>query len=294
MGTMFPAEVVSGMFNTVKGKSSIAKLCGQTPISFSGNEYFTFSMDNEVNLVGEGEAKPAGGINVAPVIVKPVVVEYGARVSNQFMTASEEKKLEILKGFTEGYAAKVARAIDIMAMHGMNPRTKTAAATLIGTNSFDTHADVSQITFDASDPEANLEAAIAALGDFDPNGFAFSREFGNAMAAIKVNNMSQYPEFKFGGVPNSFAGHTCDVNSTVGFDNAGRAYVGDFQNAFKWGYAKEVPFEVIPYGDPDGIGKDLKHYNQVYLRSETYIGWGILCGSAFARIKVATQSQNPG
>ena len=41
---------------------------------------------------------------------------------------------------------------------------------------------------------------------------------------------------------------------------------------------------VIPYGDPDQTGKDLKAYNQVYLRAETYIGWGILDPSAFAKI----------
>lgn len=284
MGTLFPTETVSGMFSKVKGKSSIAKLCSQTPIAFNGNQYFTFSMDNEVNIVGEGEAKPAGGLKVEPIIVKPLKVEYGARVTDEFMYASEDKKLEILTAFTEGYAAKVARAIDIMAFHGVNPRTKEAAS-LIGKNSFDTNEDVTELIFDKADPEANLEAAITALGDYEASGFAFSREFGAALANVKVNNQSQYPEFKFGGVPASFAGHICDVNNTVAFDGSGRCYVGDFTNAFKWGYSKEVPFEVIPYGDPDGTGKDLKHYNQVYLRSETYIGWGILIGSAFARIK---------
>ena len=53
---------------------------------------------------------------------------------------------------------------------------------------------------------------------------------------------------------------------------------------FKWGYAKEVPFEVIKYGDPDNTQKDLRGYNQVYLRAELYIGWGILNGNSFARI----------
>ena len=32
------------------------------------------------------------------------------------------------------------------------------------------------------------------------------------------------------------------------------------------------------------VGKDLKAYNQVCLRAETYIGWGILDAAAFARI----------
>ena len=34
--------------------------------------------------------------------------------------------------------------------------------------------------------------------------------------------------------------------------------------------------EIIQYGDPDNSGKDLKGYNQIYIRAEAYIGWGIL------------------
>ena len=42
--------------------------------------------------------------------------------------------------------------------------------------------------------------------------------------------------------------------------------------------------EVIQYGDPDNSGLDLKGYNQVYIRSELYLGWGILEPANFARI----------
>lgn len=285
MGTLFPEDLVKGMFNTVKGKSSLAKLSGQEPVAFNGNKYFTFAFDKEVAIVGEGEAKGVGGVTVEPVIVKPLKVEYSARFSDEFMYASEEKQLETLSSFSDGYSKKIARALDIMAFHGFNPRSATASAQ-IGTNSFDTNSGVTKVIFDATDPEGNIEDAITALGDNDVNGFAFSREMGTALANVKVNNQSQYPEFRFGGNPGAFAGHACDVNSTVAFDNNGRAYIGDFANAFKWGYAKEVPLEVIPYGDPDGQGKDLKQYNQVLLRAETYIGWGILLPGAFSRIAV--------
>lgn len=285
MGTMFPEELVKELFSTVKGRSSIAKLSGQEPIAFTGNEYFTFSFDREVAIVGEGEAKGIGGITVEPVTVKPLKVEYSARVSDEFMYAAEDKQLDILSAFTDGYSKKIARALDIMAFHGMDPRSAAASA-LIGANSLDTNTGVNSVIFDATDPEGNIEDAITALGDNEVNGFAFSKEMGVALANVKVNNQSQYPEFKFGGNPGAFAGHACDVNSTVAFDNNGRTYLGDFQNAFKWGFAKEIPVEVIPYGDPDGQGKDLKRYNQVLLRAETFIGWGILLPGAFSRIVV--------
>ena len=60
--------------------------------------------------------------------------------------------------------------------------------------------------------------------------------------------------------------------------------MGDFQNAFRWGYAKNIPLEVIEYGDPDGQG-DLTRTNEVVLRAEAFIGWGILDPNSFAIVK---------
>ena len=72
-----------------------------------------------------------------------------------------------------------------------------------------------------------------------------------------------------------------------------KAIVGDFDNCFKWGYAKEIPLEVIEYGNPDNDAElgDLKGHNQVYLRAEAYIGWGIIVPEAFAIIKAAGESE---
>ena len=123
MSDLFDPKLVKSLFNQVTGKSSVAALCGQTPIEFTGNKVMIFSMDNEVALVGEGEPRTHGGISVAPVKIVPVEIEYGARVSARFMDASEEEQLDILEAFSKGFADKVARGIDIMSMHGVNPRT---------------------------------------------------------------------------------------------------------------------------------------------------------------------------
>lgn len=283
MGTMFAPEVVADLFNKVKGHSTLAQLSGQIPVAFTGSDIFTFSMDSEVNLVGEGDKKGAGGIKAEPVKIVPLKVEYGARVSDEFMYASEEKQLDILTAFNDGYSKKIARGLDIMAMHGVNPRDKQVS-TLIGTKSFDTATGVTKVDYIAGTEEAVLETAAAAIGEYDVTGFALSKTFGSELAKIKVNGVPQYPEFRFGASPGALGGTACDVNSTVSFANKAVGYVGDFANGFKWGFAKDIPLEVIPYGDPDQTGKDLKAYNQVYLRAETYIGWGILDPTAFAKI----------
>lgn len=284
-GNLFPEELVKEMFSLVQGHSTLAKLSGSIPVAFNGNRIMTFQMDGEVNLVGENGLKTTKKMELAPVEIVPLKVEYGARISDEFNYATEEAQLDILRAWSEGFSKKLARALDIMAMHGVNPRTGTAA-TQIGTNSFDTNTDVTSITYVSGSEEDKLEDAIAALGEYENSGFAIAPAFAAALGKLKVNGVAQYPEFKLGGRPDSFNGVPCDVNSTVSFGDADKVIVGDFANAFKWGYAKQIPLEIIPYGDPDQTGHDLRAYNQLYLRGEAYLGWGILAPEAFARINV--------
>lgn len=284
--TAFPSELVKEVFVAAQGKSSIAKLAKQTPIAFSGTDVMVFSLDGEVNLVGENEAKGAHKGDNASVKMVPLKIEYGQRISDEFVKCSEEKQLEYLQAFNEGFSKKIARGLDIMVMHGTNPATGTASA-LIGTNSFDTNTDVNTVTYvpGTPDPEGNIETAVAALGDYDLNGLAMDKTFAGALAALKVNGVAQYPELGWGGQPDVIKGVPVSVNSTVSVVTGEHAYLGDFETAFKWGYAGKIGLEVIEYGDPDNTGKDLKGYNQVYLRAEAWIGWAILDGAAFARIE---------
>ena len=279
MATNFKPEVVKEIFSKVKGHSSLVKLAKQMPVAFSGNDIFTFSLDGEVSIVGEGEQKPAGEATVATISVNPIKVVYQHRVSDEFLRASDEKALGMLSAFTDGFAKKIARGLDIMGFHGVNP-ADLAASSKIGTNHLDT---CSSVIYN-DQPEYALTSAVTLIGDNDVTGYALSKGFAADLGNYKENGISQYPEFKMGANPGKLVGTACDVNSTVskGNDKA-LAYVGDFENAFRWGYADQIPMEVIQYGDPDGQG-DLKRTNEVVLRAEAWIGWGILNKEAFARI----------
>lgn len=281
----FPSNLVKEVFVAAKGHSSLAKLAKQEPLSFSGTDIMVFSFDGEVNLVAEGAAKAAHTNGKDFVKMVPLKVEYGARVTDEFLKASEEKQLDIMRGFTDGFGKKIARGLDIMAMHGTNPATGTASA-LIGTNSLDTNTGVTAVTYVPAtpDPEGNIATGIAALGDNDFNGLVIDKTFASELAKIKVNGVPQYPELQWGGNPERIKGVASDINSTVSAATGKHGYMGDFENYFRWGYADIINFEVIEFGDPDGQG-DLKRYNQVYLRAEAWYGWAILDGAAFARIQ---------
>lgn len=277
-GNNFPALVREGMYNKVKGKSSLARLSDQMPISFNGSEVFTFSMDKEIGVVGENVAKANGGMTVSPITIRPLKLEYGARVSDEFMHASEETRLNILDTFKEGFAKKLARAIDIIGMHGTNPRSTGVVATTY----IDQSGTVSQSTGTAAEA---LESAVAALGDYDVTGVIANKTFAAELAASETTNGAKiYPDFKaWGNVDNSINGVPAEVNSTVG--STDYAIVGDF-SAFVWGLADDVKFEVIEYGNPDNDedAGDLKGHNQVYLRAEVYLATGVLDANAFKRV----------
>lgn len=284
-GTFFDPVLVNDLVNKVKGKSSLAKLSKSVPVPFNGRKEFIFSMDNEVDIVAENGKKTHGGITVDPVTIVPIKFEYGARVSDEFLYASEEEKLEILRAFNDGFAKKVSSGLDIAAMHGINPRTGEAS-TVIGNNHFDAKT-TQKVTYAAATPDANIEAAIALVegSDGEVTGMAISPATRTALAAMtRQSGEKLYPDFQFGGKPSNLGAYALDINKTVSVGDVDHAIVGDFENMFKWGYSKEVPLEIIKYGDPDNSGKDLKGYNQIYIRAEIYLGWAILDGESFARI----------
>ena len=286
-GTLFDPKLVTDLVNKVTGESSLAALSKQTPIPFNGQKEFVFTMDNEIDVVAESGKKSHGGVSLAPRTIVPIKFEYGARVSDEFLYAAEEEKVSILKAFNDGFAKKVARGLDLAAYHGVNPRTGTASA-VIGDNNFATAVDnVVEAPLDLATADADIETAIALLDDADVTGMAMAPAFRSALAKIvKTDGNPMFPELAWGNAPSSINGLNVEVSRNVSdmSTNNARAIVGDFANAFKWGYAKQIPLEIIQFGDPDNSGLDLKGYNQVYLRAEVYLGWGIMEADNFAII----------
>lgn len=288
--TLFQPELVKELISKVQGRSVLAKLSSQTPIPFNGVEQFIFSLEGNAQIVGEGQQKLGGKANIEPKVIKPLKFVYQARITDEFKYASEEKQLEYLSQFAEGFAKKIADAFDIAAIHGLEPKGLTDA-TFRDTNSFDGLITANIVNYVEDKFDDNIDAAvqqIVAKGG-EVTGVALSPVGGQSLAKLKVNGVSQYPEFRFGQNPDSFYGMKSDVNKNLtvigGTAQTDHAIVGDFENRFKWGYAENIPMEIIEYGDPDGAGRDLKAYNEILLRAEAFIGWGILDADAFARVK---------
>lgn len=304
MSTNFPKVVASEMFNKVRGESALAKLCPEAPIAFTGTSVFTFSMDKELELVAENGAKGVGDGAAAPVNITPLKVVYNMRVSDEFLYAAEEHKLQILDAFQTGFARKLANALDLMFIHGVNPATNTVSASI--TNYFDTTV-TNTVALSAASGKFNdgIVSAIALLTGYDANGILIGKNAAAGLyAETSTTNGKDFTALGWGGANvNEIMGLRAAVSGNV--DKAVKAsaladaakvdetIVGDF-SAFRWGIAKELPIEVIRYGDPDGAGTDLARYNQVCLRGEAWIGAAILDANAFARVTPYVESEGGG
>lgn len=291
-GTLYSPELVTDLISKVQGTSVLAKLSKQVPIPFAGIEQFVFNLEGNAQIVGEGDKKDAGQSSMTSKVIKPLKFVYQARITDEFKHASEEKQIAYLQAFNDGFAKIIARSFDIAAIHGLEPKSM-ADASFKTDNSFDGVITGNVVTFNAGTIDDDIDAAVAQISakGGEVTGLALSPAAGQALAKIKVNGVVQYPEFRFGQNPDSFYGMPSDVNknmtTTGGTAKKDHAIVGDFQNRFKWGYAENIPLEIIEYGDPDQTGRDLKAYNEICLRTEVYIGWGILDADAFARVEEA-------
>ena len=296
---LFPPELMNETIDLVRGKSSLAKLSATMPVAFNGNTVFTFNLDKEVDFVDENGAKSNGGGSVGSVNVKPVKMEYGLRVSKEFQYGSAEVRLPYLRMFADGVAKKIARGLDIGAFHGVNPRTGAAATSTVGDMNFDQRVtNTATIPIPSNggqtDGTSAIEAALALIqgGNETATGIAMSPAFRSILAQESyADGRPKYPDLAFGGNPDSIGGLRMDSNDTVSFTagsmtNLNRAYIGNFRDYFRWGYARDIFIKVIEYGNPDNDTEagDLQGHNQVYLRGEAYVGWGILVPAAFARI----------
>ena len=293
-GSLFPEELIPDFIQKTTGASALAKLCAAQPIPFNGMKEFTFQLDKEVDVVAENGAKTTGGATVNPVTILPVKIEYGARISDEFLYAAESVQLDYMSAFADGFAKKAAKGLDLMAFHGVNPRTGTASS-VIGDNHFD-KAVTQTVTIAAGDsPDDNIEAAIALVqgSERDVTGMVMTPSFKGELAKLKTSNGSKlYPELAWGNAPGAINGLRVESTANLSANSSlDRAIVGDFVNCFKWGYAKQIPIEIIQYGNPDNDAAlgDLKGHNQIYLRGEMYIGWGVLDASAFAFVKAASE-----
>lgn len=296
-----PKHLASGVWKKTQTGSAIARLSGQEPQLFGEQQYMTLTAPPKAEIVGEGANKGQSNPAFAPVTAIPRKAQVTARFNEEVLWADEDYQLGVLAQMGDLVATALARALDLVAIHGINPLT---GAALTGTPAklLDTTNSVEVTSTTVAAPDADIEAAVGlVLADgITPSGVAIDPAYAFRYATARdLQGRLLHPEAGYGQNLTSLGGLQAASSTTVSAPEAAvsggayattnpnvKAIVGDW-SAFRWGVQRNIALETIRYGDPDGDG-DLKRKNQIALRAEVVYGIGILSLDAFAKIVDAT------
>lgn len=270
----------------------LGKLAASDPeLKVGSTDVFTFTGTPKAQLVGEGANKESADGTPTKQVVKTYKVQLTYRFSDELLYADEDYQAGVVDQLVANIATALSRALDLLAIHGVNPATGVVSANIA--NYFTKSGNgVNRVTATASAQEDLEEAATALQGaGYIANGIALDPSYAGKLARTKDGQERPlYPELGLGFGFDNFQGLRAAASDTVsgrqelGAENAVvQALVGDF-DAFKWGVAREVPLKTIEYGDPDGNG-DLQQTNEVAIRAESIIGFAIMDGAAFSLIE---------
>ena len=281
---LLPRNIADGMIQEARTQSTVAKLSGAEPQRFGETEYIIFNEFPKAEFVEEGAQKSSTTGGYSSVKSKPRKAQVTMRFNEEVQWASEDYQLSILSDLAGAGQTALSRGLDLGMYHRINPLSGQVIT------SWDNYVTktTKRVELGSAEADADLRAAVGLLLNQDTswgvNGVAIDPKFAWALANLQTKNADgspsgtqRYPNLGFGTDVTSILGINAAQGNTVSgtpeaADTGIRAIVGDFQNGIRWGVQRELPVELIRFGDPDGQG-DLKRNNQIALRLEVVYGW---------------------
>lgn len=280
---LMPRNIADGMITASRSTSVIARLSNREPMRFGEVDYITFNDFPKAEFVEEGANKSHTSGAFDAVTAKPHKAQVTMRFNQEVQWADEDYQLGVLRTLGNSGAVALSRGLDLGLIHRINPLT---GSVISGWDNYIT-ATTKRVEIDSADADEDFREAVGELVTASPtvsvNGAAFDPKFSWALANLKESDGAgdtsrlRYPSLGFGTNVTDFMGVPVAQGDTVSgtpeaADTGVRAIVGDFQNGIRWGIQRNLPVELIRYGDPDGQG-DLKRKNQIALRLEIVYGW---------------------
>ena len=280
-----PAEVTRAIINKVGNTSTIAALSPSTPQLFLNEDYMVFNGAAEAEVVAEGQTKSSYEQTASYITGKKFKVQCTTRVTEELKWADEDNRLEIISSIQEDQTKAIARALDYVIYHAIDPKSGTE---LTGYDALTANAVT---VTDSGDDIANVDALADAVNEYEINGVALSRTWASRLRKLRVpaTGMRFYPEIPINLAAGTLDGIPAATSTTVDGKKATTptkvlGIMGDY-SLIKWGMIRDIWAEVIQYGDPDQTGVDLKAHNQIAYRTEAMFSYAVLDPKAFAVLK---------
>lgn len=279
---LMPRTIADGMIKKTQTLSTVAQLSQREPMLFGNTDYLVFNDLPKAEFVEEGADKSPTSAGFSSVTAVPHKAQVTLRFNEEVMWADEDYQLNVLSQVAEAGQEALSRALDLGIYHRINPLTgsQTTWENYIGATS-------NKVETTGGDADDQFRAAVGLLinagESVNVSGAAIDPKFAWTLASLKERDGSgetsrlRYPNLGFGTDMTSFMGVNTAVGNTVSgvpeaADTKVRAIVGDFTSGVRWGVQRDLPVELIRWGDPDGQG-DLSRKNQVALRLEIVYGW---------------------
>lgn len=296
---LLPRNIADGMIVKTQSTSTVAKLSGAEPQQFGETDYLIFDSFPRAEFVEEGAQKSSTKGAFRSVTAKPRKAQVTMRFNQEVKWADEDYQLNVLSQLAAKGSEALSRALDLGLYHRIQPKTGqvisgwdnylTATTKAVeytaGTDELDQaiRESVGLLVNDADDPVTPTGIALDPTTVWDLGNLQTKNADGSP------SGVQRYPQLGLGTEIDSFLGLSAAVGNTVSgrpeaaADTGVKALVGDFQNGVRWGIQRNLPVELIEYGDPDGTGEDLKGRNQIALRLEIVFGWYVFT-DRFAKI----------
>jgi len=286
-----PTNIANGLFAKATTGSAVAALSGAEPQQFGPVTHMTLTGRPRAEYVGEGADKASTTTTFGTKVVTPHKVQVTQRFNEEVLWADEDYQLGILDTLAGEGGIALARALDLGVFHGINPLTGTTVSSIVAGDRIATTTNAVEITTATlTTPDLVIEqaAGLVIADGYIPNGIAFDPTYAWTIATARYSDgRKKYPEVGFGANVTAFEGLQAYSSSTVSATPEAtntniKAIVGDW-SLLRWGVQRQIPVELIRFGDPDGQG-DLKRKNQIALRLEVVYGWGVMDLDGFAKV----------
>jgi hypothetical protein len=288
-----PLNIASGLWEKAQTGSAVAALSGQTPMQFGNTTLMTFNTRPRAEYVAEAAAKSSSSVGFGTKTVTPKKVQVTLRFNEEVQWADEDYQLGILNTCANAAGDALGRALDLGVFHRINPLTGSAVTAITEyltqtTNVVEVLDGTGANAPAGAEMELQTLAGLIIADGFVPNGVAFDPTYAWSLATERyADGRLKFPELGLGQNISSFKGLSTYSTSTVSgtpeaTDTKVKAIMGDWSQLV-WGVQRDVPVEVIKFGDPDGQG-DLKRQNQIALRTEVVYGWAFMDLNAFGKV----------
>lgn len=280
-----PKNIAAGMFQKATTGSAVSVLSGAEPMLFGEVDFMTFETPPRAEYVGEGSNKSPSDVEFGVKTATPHKVQVTMRFNQEVQWADEDYQLGVLSTLANAGGTALARALDLGVLHGINPLTGDPIASIVVGDRITTTTNTEAI---GADPDIDVEnaAGLVIADGYVPTGIALDPAFAWTLATARFEDgRKKYPELGLGIDVSTFEGLNASTSSTVSgqpeADDTGvRGVVGQW-DLLRWGVQRQVPVELIQFGDPDGLG-DLKRKNQIAMRLEIVYGWAVMDLDGFA------------